>query len=41
VPVKTCMAEAGLAAGPVRLPLAPMLEGNKKKLLDVWKTYNE
>jgi len=41
VPVKACMTEAGLAAGPVRLPLAPMLEGNKKKLLDVWKTYNK
>jgi len=41
VPVKTCMAEAGLAAGPVRLPLAPMLDGNKEKLLSVWKTYNK
>jgi 4-hydroxy-tetrahydrodipicolinate synthase len=40
VPVKVCMAEAGLAAGPVRLPLAPMLEGNREKLLAVWKTYN-
>ena len=39
VPVKTCMAEMGLAAGPVRLPLAPMTESNKEKLLSVWKTY--
>jgi 4-hydroxy-tetrahydrodipicolinate synthase len=41
VPVKMCMAEAGLAAGPVRLPLAPMVESNKEKLLKVWKTYSE
>jgi len=40
VPIKTCMAESGLAAGPVRLPLAPMLDANKEKLLSVWKTYN-
>jgi len=40
VPIKTCMAEMGLAAGPVRLPLAPMIESNKEKLLAVWKTYN-
>jgi 4-hydroxy-tetrahydrodipicolinate synthase len=40
VPIKTCMAEAGLAAGPVRLPLAPMLESNREKLLGVWRTYN-
>ena len=39
VPVKECMAEMGLAAGPVRLPLAPMVESNKEKLLAVWKTY--
>ena len=40
VPVKECMREMGLAAGPVRLPLAPMLESNKEKLFSVWKTYN-
>jgi len=39
VPVKECMADMGLAAGPVRLPLAPMIESNKEKLLSVWKTY--
>jgi len=40
-PVKACMAEAGLAAGPVRLPLAPMLDFNKEKLLAVWRAYSE
>jgi len=40
VPVKNCMMEIGLAAGPVRLPLAPMIESNKVKLLDVFKTYS-
>jgi len=39
VPVKVCMADMGLAAGPVRLPLAPMIDSNKEKLLSVWKTY--
>jgi len=39
VPVKVCMADMGLAAGPVRLPLAPMTESNKEKLLPVWKSY--
>ncbi|MDR2578216.1 MAG: 4-hydroxy-tetrahydrodipicolinate synthase [Chitinispirillales bacterium] len=38
-PVKVCMAEIGLASGPVRLPLAPMSDTNKEKLLSVWKTY--
>ncbi|MCL2689355.1 MAG: 4-hydroxy-tetrahydrodipicolinate synthase [Chitinispirillia bacterium] len=40
VPVKNCMMEIGLSAGPVRLPLAPMIESNKAKLLDVLKTYS-
>jgi 4-hydroxy-tetrahydrodipicolinate synthase len=40
-PVKTCMNEAGLAAGPVRLPLAELLDKNKEKLMAVWKTYNK
>ncbi|MDR0306348.1 MAG: 4-hydroxy-tetrahydrodipicolinate synthase [Chitinispirillales bacterium] len=40
VPVKACMMEIGLAAGPVRLPLAPMIESNKEKLLSVLKTYS-
>jgi len=40
VPVKNCMMEIGLAAGPVRLPLAPMIESNKEKLLNVFKTYS-
>jgi 4-hydroxy-tetrahydrodipicolinate synthase len=40
-PVKTCMNEAGLAAGPVRLPLADMLDANREKLLAVWRTYNK
>jgi len=39
VPVKECMAEIGLASGPARLPLAPMSDANREKLLAVWKTY--
>jgi 4-hydroxy-tetrahydrodipicolinate synthase len=39
VPVKTCMAEIGLASGPVRLPLVPMTDANRGKLLSVWKMY--
>jgi 4-hydroxy-tetrahydrodipicolinate synthase len=39
VPIKACMADKGLAAGPVRLPLAPMIDGNREKLLSVWKGY--
>jgi 4-hydroxy-tetrahydrodipicolinate synthase len=38
-PVKACMAEIGLASGPVRLPLAPMSDANREKLAAVWKTY--
>jgi 4-hydroxy-tetrahydrodipicolinate synthase len=39
VPVKACMADAGLASGPVRLPLAPMSDVTMEKLMAVWKTY--
>jgi 4-hydroxy-tetrahydrodipicolinate synthase len=40
VPVKACMNDMGLAAGPVRLPLAPMAKSSEDKLMAVWKTYN-
>jgi 4-hydroxy-tetrahydrodipicolinate synthase len=39
VPVKACMNDMRLAAGPVRLPLAPMSDGTMEKLMAVWKTY--
>ncbi|MCL2182485.1 MAG: 4-hydroxy-tetrahydrodipicolinate synthase [Chitinispirillia bacterium] len=39
VPVKACMNEMGLAAGPVRLPLAPLSDATMQKLMAVWKTY--
>ncbi|MCL2220122.1 MAG: 4-hydroxy-tetrahydrodipicolinate synthase [Chitinispirillia bacterium] len=39
VPVKACMNEMGLAAGPVRLPLAPLSDATMDKLMAVWKTY--
>jgi 4-hydroxy-tetrahydrodipicolinate synthase len=38
-PVKACMAEIKLASGPVRLPLAPMSDANREKLMEVWKGY--
>jgi len=39
VPVKACMNDLGLAAGPVRLPLAPMSDATMEKLMACWKTY--
>jgi len=39
VPVKACMNDMGLAAGPVRLPLAPMSDATMEKLMACWKTY--
>ncbi|MBD3393653.1 MAG: 4-hydroxy-tetrahydrodipicolinate synthase [Chitinivibrionales bacterium] len=35
IPVKTAMGHLGFAAGPLRLPLAPMGQDNKQKLLSV------
>ncbi|MDD2639037.1 MAG: dihydrodipicolinate synthase family protein [Methanothrix sp.] len=32
IPVKTATGMIGLAAGPLRLPLAPMSEANEKRL---------
>lgn len=37
IPVKTAMNHVGLAAGPLRLPLVSMSDGNKKVLFDVLK----
>jgi len=40
IPVKTAMQHLGFAAGPLRLPLAPMSDDNKKKLLSVLESGN-
>ncbi len=40
VPVKACMDQMGLAAGPVRLPLVSMSERNKQQLLSVFERYS-
>jgi 4-hydroxy-tetrahydrodipicolinate synthase len=40
VPVKTAVALMGMASDEVRLPLAPMAEGNKAKLVAIMKEYN-
>jgi 4-hydroxy-tetrahydrodipicolinate synthase len=39
VPVKTAVALMGMASDEVRLPLAPMAEGNKAKLVAIMKEY--
>ena len=40
VPVKTAVALMGKASDEVRLPLAPMSDGNKAKLAAIMKEYN-
>jgi 4-hydroxy-tetrahydrodipicolinate synthase len=40
IPVKTAMEHLGFAAGPLRLPLAPMSEDNKRKLFRVLDNNN-
>ena len=40
IPVKTAMNHLGFAGGPLRLPLVPMAEDNKKRLISVLKTGN-
>jgi 4-hydroxy-tetrahydrodipicolinate synthase len=40
VPVKTAVALMGMASDEVRLPLAPMAEGNRAKLAAIMKEYN-
>ena len=39
IPVKTAMNLLGMNAGPLRLPLVPMEESNKQRLLAVLRTY--
>ncbi|HYS43571.1 MAG TPA: dihydrodipicolinate synthase family protein, partial [Geobacteraceae bacterium] len=40
VPVKTAVALMGMASDEVRLPLAPMADSNKAKLVAIMKEYN-
>jgi 4-hydroxy-tetrahydrodipicolinate synthase len=40
IPVKTAMNYLGFAGGPLRLPLAPMSEDNKQKLINVFEKCN-
>ena len=39
IPVKTAMNVLGMPSGPLRLPLTPMKDGNRKKLYSVLQSY--